>query len=184
MPRASRSCCSRTRSTSSGFPAVNDYKGKKLKSLTKGEVDLSAVADEGGAKDEPRTDEADLGRLIARVKLVLGDSVKDVRPSQRLRDSAVCLVAEDSGMDLRLERFLKQHNQVGELGKRILELNPTHALVRRMADLAKQDGAGGELDELSRLLLDQARIVEGEPLPDPGAFSRRMSTFLAKGLTA
>jgi molecular chaperone HtpG len=166
------------------IPSVGDYKGKKLKSLTKGEVDLSAVQADRDSNEEPKVEDADLGRLIARVKLALGESVKDVRPSKRLKDSAVCLVAEDSGMDLRLERFLKQHNQVGELGKRVLELNPAHALVRRMAELAREDGTGSELDELSRLLLDQARIIEGEPLPDPGAFSRRMSSFLAKGLAA
>jgi molecular chaperone HtpG len=104
-----------------------------------------------------------------------------VRASKRLRDSAVCLIAEDSGMDLRLERFMKQHNQLDALGTRILELNPGHALIRKMADMAKGE-ANGELDELSKLLLDQARIVEGEPVPDPGAFSRRMSAFLARGL--
>jgi molecular chaperone HtpG len=165
------------------IPAVGEFKGRKFQSLTKGEVDLSAVKDEGDEPAEPKADEADLGRLIAKVKLALGSSVKDVRASKRLRDSAVCLVAEDSGMDLRLERFMKQHNQLEALGSRILELNPGHALIRKMADMAK-GGADGELDELSKLLLDQARIVEGEPVPDPGAFSRRMSTFLARGLAA
>jgi molecular chaperone HtpG len=165
------------------IPSVGDYKGKKLQSLTKGEIDLSAVKDEAGTPPEVLADEADLGRLIARVKLALGTAIKDVRPSKRLRDSAVCLVAEDSGMDLRLERFMKQHNQLEALGSRILELNPGHALIRRMAEMAK-GGADGDLEELSRLLLDQARIVEGEPVPDPGAFSRRMSSFLARGLAA
>lgn len=166
------------------LPAVADYKGKRFRSLTRGEVDLSAIKAEGEAKDVPRPDDADLGRLIARIKLALGDAVQDVRASKRLKDSAVCLVAEDKGMDLRLERFLKQHHQLDALGKRILEVNPGHPLIRRMAELAKDDGAGVELDELARLLLDQARIVEGEPLPDPGAFSRRMSGFLARGLAA
>ncbi len=164
------------------IPAVGDFKGSKFQSLTKGEVDLSALKDEAEAPAEPRADEADLGRLIARVKLALGPAVKDVRASKRLRDSAVCLVAEDSGMDMRLERFMKQHNQLEALGSRILELNPGHALIRRMAEMAKGDST--EIDELSKLLLDQARIVEGEPVPDPGAFSRRMSTFLARGLAA
>jgi molecular chaperone HtpG len=107
-----------------------------------------------------------------------------VRASKRLRDSAVCLVADDQGMDLRLERFLKQHSQVKELSKRVLEVNPQHELTRKMAELAKDTGKGLEFDELARLLLDQARIIEGEPIPDPGAFSRRMSSFLARGLAA
>jgi molecular chaperone HtpG len=167
-------------------PGVGDYKGKKLQSLTKGEVDLESVkgADEPEPKPETPDQEADLGRLIARVKLALGEAVKDVRPSKRLKDSAVCLVAEADAMDLRLERFLKQHSQLDQLSRRILELNPTHPLIRRMAEMAKQDGAGADLDEMSKLLLDQARIVEGEPVPDPGAFSRRMSSFLARGLVS
>jgi molecular chaperone HtpG len=166
------------------LPAVEGYKGKKFRSLTKGEVDLSPIKGEAEAPAEPPPDEADLGRLIARIKLALGDAVQDVRPSKRLKDSAVCLVAEEQGLDLRLERFLKQHHQIEALGKRVLELNPGHALIRRMAELAKDDGQSLALDELAKLLLDQARIVEGEPLPDPGAFSRRMSSFLARGLAA
>jgi molecular chaperone HtpG len=164
--------------------AVADHKGRKLRSLTRGEVDLSGIKAEGEAKEEPRPDEADLGRLIARIKLALGEAVQDVRPSKRLKDSAVCLVAEDQGMDLRLERILKQHHQIDALARRVLEINPGHPLVHRMSELAKQDGGGQDLDELARLLLDQARIIEGEPLPDPGAFSRRMSAFLARGLAA
>ena len=85
---------------------------------------------------------------------------------------------------MRLERFLKQHNQVKEMGKRVLELNPQAALIGRMAGLAADDARGVEFDELARLLLDQARIIEGEPVPDPGAFSRRMSSFLAKSVAA
>ena len=111
-------------------------------------------------------------------------AVGDVRASKRLKDSAVCLVAEEHGLDLRLERFLKQHSQINQLSKRVLEINPQHALIRAMADLAKDTAKGQEFDEVGKLLLDQARIVEGEPIPDPGAFSRRMSSFLAKGLAA
>jgi len=121
---------------------------------------------------------------MARLKVTLGDEVSDVRASKRLRESAVCLVASEQGPDLRLERFLKQHSQIDGLSKRVLELNPQHELIRKMADLAKDTAKGMEFDELGRLLLDQARIVEGEPIPDPGAFSRRMSSFLAKGLGA
>ena len=65
-----------------------------------------------------------------------------------------------------------------------IHANGQHELIRRMAEMAKDETKGLQFDELARLLLDQARIVEGEPIPDPGAFSRRMSTFLAKGLAA
>lgn len=164
------------------LPEVKDYKGKPFKSLTRGEVDLSQIEDtDKSDKPEEGADEA-VTKLVARLKLLLAGEVKDVRTSRRLRESAVCLVAEDQGLDLRMERFLKQHNQLDKLSQRILEVNGRHELIRRMSAMAGDAASEQELSELAHLLLDQARIIEGEPIPDPGAFSRRMSSFLAKGL--
>jgi molecular chaperone HtpG len=164
---------------------VKEFDGKPFRSLAKGEVDLSRIPDRDGRIETPdELYDEDLKRLVARLKLTLGEEVKDVRLSRRLRDSAVCLVAEEHGLDMRLERFLRQHNQLGELTKRVLEVNGRHELIRRMAALAKDAAHEAELDELARLLLDQARIVEGEPIPDPGAFSRRLSSQLARTLAA
>ncbi|MFZ1427451.1 MAG: molecular chaperone HtpG [Geminicoccaceae bacterium] len=164
---------------------VKDYKNHQLRSLTRGDVDLSVVkGDAEPARTEEALDDTELQRLIARLKASLGEEVMDIRVSKRLRGSAVCLVAEDHGLDLRLERFLKQHSQLDKLSKRVLEINGQHELTRRMAGMATDEASGVEFDELARLLLDQARIIEGEPIPDPGAFSRRMSSFLAKGLAA
>lgn len=169
------------------LPSTPDYQEKPFRSLTRGDVDLSKIesgAAEEGEAETPALEGAELDRLIAVFKAQLGDRVQDVRPSARLTDSAVCLVAAEQGMDLRLERFLKQHQQLDQLSKRILEINPKHALIRQMAAMAADDGTRAALGDLVELLLDQARIVEGEPLPDPGVFSRRMSAFLAKGLAA
>jgi molecular chaperone HtpG len=163
---------------------VKSFQNHDFRSLTRGDIDLSGVKGEAEAKPQEALDDTDLKRLIARLKASLGDEVGDVRASKRLRDSAVCLVADDQGMDLRLERFLKQHSQLDKLSKRVLEINGQHELTRRMAAMAVDEAGGLQFDELARLLLDQARIVEGEPIPDPGAFSRRMSSFLAKGLAA
>ncbi|MGH6905028.1 MAG: molecular chaperone HtpG, partial [Geminicoccaceae bacterium] len=171
------------------MPSAPSYQDKPFRSLTRGDVDLSKI--EGGAAagtaDEAAPEAvhgAELDRLIALFKSQLGERVKDVRPSARLTDSAVCLVADEQGLDMRLERFLKQHQQLDELSKRVLEINPKHGLIRQMAALAEDAGQRAALGDLVELLLDQARIVEGEPLPDPGVFSRRMSAFLAKGLAA
>ena len=168
---------------------VTDFKGKPFRSLTRSDVDLSSI--EGGEPDrkedgaeQERVEGAELDRLIAFIKERLGERVGDVRPSARLTESAVCLVSSDQGMDLRLERFLKQHQQIDSLSRRILEINPKHPLIRQMAALAGEADERAALSDLAELLLDQARIVEGEPLPDPGAFSRRMSAFLTKGLAA
>jgi molecular chaperone HtpG len=171
------------------LPATPTYQDKPFRSLTRGEVDLSKI--EGGAQEgeaaaaqQEAVPGAEMDRLIALFKGQLGERVKDVRPSARLTDSAVCLVADEQSLDMRLERFLKLHQQLDELSKRVLEINPRHALIRRMAALAADEGQHAALGDLVELLLDQARIVEGEPLPDPGVFSRRMSAFLAKGLAA
>jgi molecular chaperone HtpG len=167
---------------------VGTYQEKAFRSLTRGDVDLAGIA--GGEKADdtaevaPKVEGASLDRLIAVLKERLGERVSDVRPSTRLTESAVCLVAPEHGMDLRLERFLKQHQQLDQLSKRILEINPGHPLIREMAGAAEDEGRKEALADLAELLLDQARIVEGEPLPDPGAFSRRMSSFLARGLAA
>jgi molecular chaperone HtpG len=171
------------------LPATPTYHDKPFRSLTRGEVDLSKIESEAkdgeaaGAEQEA-VHGAEMDRLIALFKSQLGERVKDVRPSARLTDSAVCLVADEQSLDMRLERFLKLHQQLDELSKRVLEINPKHALIRRMAALAADEGQHAALGDLVELLLDQARIVEGEPLPDPGVFSRRMSAFLAKGLAA
>ena len=121
-------------------PEAKDYDGKPFASLTKGDIDLSGIADkEVSAEPAPAVEGGELDRLVAKLKLALGEEVKDVRPSKRLKESAVCLVAEDQGLDLRLERFLKQHSQIKDLAKRVLEINPQALLIRRMAALA----AGG-----------------------------------------
>jgi molecular chaperone HtpG len=171
------------------LPTAPTHKDKPFRSLTRGEVDLSKI--EGEATDEgaagtaqEAVQGAEMDRLIALFKAQLGERVQDVRPSARLTDSAVCLVADERGLDMRLERFLKSHQQLDELSKRVLEINPRHALIKRMAALAASERERAALDDLVELLLDQARIVEGEPLPDPGVFSRRMSAFLAKGIAA
>jgi molecular chaperone HtpG len=171
------------------LPATPTYQDKPFRSLTRGEVDLSKI--EGGAQEgeaaaaeQEAVPGAEMDRLIALFKGQLGERVKDVRPSARLTDSAVCLVADEQSLDMRLERFLKLHQQLDELSKRVLEINPRHALIRRMAALAADEGQHAALGDLVELLLDQARIVEGEPLPDPGVFSRRMSAFLARSLAA
>ena len=167
-------------------PAIGTYKEKPFKSATRGGVDLDKIAD-----DEEKKDEADkpapppkLGSLIAIFKLALGEAVKDVRSSARLTDSAVCLVADEGDMDMRLERLLKQHRQLDDTAKRILEINPNHRLIERLAASVGETGASDQLSEFAWLLLDQARIVEGEQLPDPPAFARRLALLLERGLPA
>jgi molecular chaperone HtpG len=164
--------------------AIGAYQEKPFKSATRGGVDLDKIAAEDQPEEQKPEPPAKLNSLIAIFKLALGDAVKDVRSSARLTDSAVCLVADEGDMDMRLERLLKAHRQLDTTAKRILEINPSHRLIERLAAAVGETGASEQLGEFAWLLLDQARIVEGEQLPDPPAFARRLAMLLEKGLPA
>src|SRR5713101_5991065 len=162
--------------------AIGTYKEKPFKSATRGGVDLDKITPPEEREVKQPEPPAKLASLIAIFKLALGDAVKDVRISERLTDSAVCLVADEGDMDMHLERLLKQHRQLDATSKRILELNPRHKLIERLAATVGDTGASDQLSEFAWLLLDQARILEGEQLPDPPAFARRLAALLERGL--
>ena len=167
------------------IPAVGTYAGTAFKSATRAGADLADIAVEDGADgDEEAVDQGRIDSVIAMFKLALKDEIKDVRVSDRLTDSAACLVAEEGDLDINLERLLKQHGQLDTGFKRILEINPRHALVRSLADAVGKGATSGRLSDTAWLVLDQARIMEGEKLSDPAAFSRRMCEALARGLEA
>lgn len=159
--------------------SVEQYNGKKFQSITRGDVSLEKFA-APEAKEEPN--DSEIAPLIAGMKVALGDVVRDVRISHRLTSSPVCLVASDNDIDLNLERLLRQHKQLPAGIKRVLEINPQHELIRHLADIAKADASAQTVKDLSWLLLDQARILEGEPLPDPVRFAALMTQMIGKGL--
>jgi molecular chaperone HtpG len=168
--------------------AVPDYQGKPFKSVTRGGADLDKIGgdDEKAGEAEKKDDAAKPGldALIAFVKLTLKDQVKDVRVSARLTSSPVCLVADEGDLDMHLERLLKQQRQLDRTSRRILEINADHAVVKALAAQVGKEGAGSVVEDAAWLLLDQARIIEGEALPDAAAFSRRLSALVEKGLLA
>src|SRR5262245_28292889 len=113
------------------------------------------------------------------MKLALKDAVKDVRVSQRLTDSAVCLVADDGDTDMRLARLLQQHKRIDALAPRVLEINGGHPVVAALAK-AVSNGKGEAVADASWLLREQARIQEGAPLSDPTACAKRLGEVLRK----
>jgi len=90
--------------------------------------------------------------------------------------------ADEGDMDIRMEQLLRQHNQLNEQITRVLEINGKHPLITALAGIAGADGAGSKVTDAAWLLLDQARILEGEALPDPAAFVRRIADLMAKGV--
>jgi len=165
------------------LPSVGEYQGKPFRAVTDAAVDLSKIE---GAADRPAEEPAapgeELDSLVAAVKLALGEAVKDVRASERLTGSAVCLVADSGQMSIHLEKMLRAHRQIEKDFPRILEINPRHPLIKGLAARVKTSGTGPEIEDIAHLLLDQARIVEGEPPADPAEFARRMAAVMTRGL--
>jgi molecular chaperone HtpG len=155
------------------------YDGKPFKSATQGHADIGAVpAPEGAPETPPAEATPEVGLLTGVMKETLGEHVDDVRVSTRLRESPACLVAADHGFDLQLARMLSESGRAGALGKPVLEINPTHEIIVSLAQKAKADRAGAE--EGSWLLLDLARIVDGEAPLDAAAFAKRIAALLAR----
>lgn len=171
------------------IPMVRTFKDKKFTSAAAATADLGKIAAASPSEekqDAAAGDAPGLDRLIGMIKTVLADTVKDVRLSGRLTESPVCLVAADGDMDMYLERLLRQHRRLDAdvPTLRILEVNPHHALIRQMAARAEAGAGEAELTDAAWLLLDQARILEGDPLPDPSAFARRLTAVMERGLPA
>jgi molecular chaperone HtpG len=154
------------------------FDGKELKSLSLGETDLSAIPYLDDKAPPPASPDA--ATLVSALKSALGDQVSDVRASTRLVSSAACLVASGAGPDLALERLLKHRNQ-GVGAKPVLEINPAHALVAAAAASAKA-GRTEEVADVAGLLLDQARILDGELPGEPQKFAERLNRYVTRGL--
>ena len=154
------------------------YDGKPFKSITQGTADLDFIALKEDAK-QPAADEAGTAALIAALKQALGAKVKDVRSSKRLTESAVCIV-NDAMMDRTLEKLLSRQKDSGvAISAPILEINAGHPLIAALAKTVADKGASS-VEDAAQLLLDQAFIIEGEPVPDPAGFARRLADVMAK----
>jgi len=153
---------------------LNEYAGKKLRNVAKGDLDLDKL---GGATSEQRkeTEKAAEG-VVKKLKDLLGERVRDVRVSARLTDSPACLVLDEHDMGLAMQRLLKQAGHAVPASKPILEINPAHALLKRLE--GESDATRAE--DLALLLLDQAQLLEGIALEDPAAYVRRVNALLAQ----
>ena len=156
-----------------------DYEGKPFKSVTQGGADLGLIPLVEG-QDKPTEPENEaVADFLAFAKTTLADAVSDVRTSDRLTTSAVCLVAPESGMDRQLEKLLASAGQLPTAALPVLEINPRHALIQK---LASSDDADGLKSDLAHLLLDQARIADGEQPTDARAFSDRLDRLMSRAV--
>ena len=158
------------------------FDGKPLKSVTQGAADLASIA-RTDAKQEAQAEAAPAVKIfIAFLKSTLGDAVSDVRVSDRLTDSAVCLVAPDSGPDRALEKILATAGRLPTAAKPILEINPHHPLVAALAALGENERTFKE--DAAHLLFDEARVLDGERPADARSFSDRLARVLERGLAS
>jgi molecular chaperone HtpG len=149
--------------------SLNEYAGKKLKNVAKGELPL----DEAGKKQQEEASKA-AEPVLNKLKELLGDRVSEVRVSARLTDSPSCLALSDYEMAPHLARLLREAGHDVPENKPTLEINPQHPLLKRVE--AESDPA--KAADLANLLLDQAEISAGAQLPDPAAFVQRLNRLI------
>ena len=147
------------------------YQEKSFKSVTRGMDDLNKI--DGEKKDDKN--EKSVEPLINLLKEKLKEKVKDVRVSSRLTDSPVCLVSDEGAMDPQLEKILQQHNQLNQgLSLKVLEINPQHKLIKKLAKMSKDKASISEVENISILLYEQSKILDGEKPSDPVEFSKKL----------
>jgi len=167
---------------------VFEHDGKPLKSIAHGAADLDQIKTKDTGEDaskEEAPNDAVITTLITLLKQTLEGKIADVTSSDRLTDSPVCLVAAEGAMNPYMERILAQSKGAADAGDdvlktRILEINPKHELIKRLAERAHEDGVGDSLEDAAYLLLDQARIIEGEPVVDAAAYAKRLARVMGR----
>jgi molecular chaperone HtpG len=150
---------------------LTTYSGKTLSSVTQAPADKAADQAAGEASSES------VRNLVAAIKTALGDAVADVRTTSRLTDSAVVLAAGAGGPDLQMQRLLRRSGRAIPTPPPVLEINPAHPAILRLAEQAETDPS--RVAAAAGVLLDLARVQDGEPPRDPAAFARAITALLA-----
>ncbi len=162
------------------LPNIDNYNDFKFKSITKGDIDIK---NQKVDKDEKKNKDESLQKLIAYLKSFYGEKVKDVKVSNRLTSSPVCFVADESSMDIHLENILKKHKHLNEISAKILEINPNHSLIKFLNKLDTNDKKNlQKVKNISNLLLDQAKLLEGIPLDDSKDFCNKLNDLILQSI--
>ena len=162
------------------LPMVGTYEAKSFTSVTSSSIDLSKIKDakkdkKDSIEDKEKANDSSIAKLIIDFKETLGETVKDVKSSDRLVESAVCLVAGEGDMDLHLERMLKSQGHVDTpSAARILEINPSHPLIIKLSKMAGKPAQKDTVKSMALILLDEACIIEGQTVSAPSSVSERL----------
>ena len=158
------------------------FKDKPLVSIGRGDVKLGSEEErkqEAEALEEKRKE---YGDLLSCLRVHVQDEIKEVRLSSRLTSSAVCLVSDENDMSPRVQRMLEQLGQKPPKIKRILELNPNHALIQKLSQIFRDDGSDPRLKTYAELLLAQAHLAESGQVPRPEAFSAALADVMLRAV--
>ena len=154
--------------------SLTEFEGKKLQSIAKGDLDLGKLESDTEKEIQKKIEE-EAKSLVEKIKTTLADQVKDVRVTHRLTDSPACLVSDANDLSGNLARMLKAAGQNAPDAKPILEINPSHKLVKRL----ESETADALFADLVLVLFDQALLAEGGTLNDPASFVKRMNSLIS-----
>ena len=160
--------------------ALTEYDGKKFKAIDRGELDLDTEDEKKSKEEELKKADEEFKPLVEYIQKTLEKSVKEVKLSTRMTDSACCLVADQFGMNANMERIMKAMGQDYQETKRTLELNHKHPLLTKMKSMFEADAKDSSLADYCELLIDQALMTEGSPVRNPAKFAKRISELMAK----
>lgn len=149
---------------------MNEYAGKKLQSVTKGDLDIDKQDEAENKEIEEKYQD-----IVVRIKEQLDEKVKEVRVTHRLTDSPACLVTDENEMSAHLQRMLQATGQAFPGTKPILEINPSHPIINYLKQATDE-----EVKSWSQILFDQALLAEGGQLEDPGSFVKKINSLLVK----
>ena len=163
-------------------PYLGEYQGKKFQSVGKGEINLSSTKEKEKLDDQRKEETRTYGNLMECLKDHLEEEVKEVRLSNRLTASAVCLVGETNDVSPVMEDLMRRSGQPFSKTKRILELNPKHPMLEKIQGIFAQEPKSRELKAYAQLLYGQAVLSEGSQLSDPAGFSKLVAEMMTKSL--
>ncbi|HEX4959835.1 MAG TPA: molecular chaperone HtpG [Thermoanaerobaculia bacterium] len=161
--------------------SLNEYGGKKLKSAGKGTVALGSEEEKKQTEEELKAKEEQLKPLLDALQTKLDAHVKQVRLTNRLTNSPVCLVGAEHDYSPQLEKLLQKGKGGGPKQRRIMELNPKHEILTKMSERFEQDKADPVLEDYAQLLFGYGLIAEGGELPDPVRFNKAVADLMLRG---
>jgi molecular chaperone HtpG len=154
-----------------------NYKGYAVKHISQAEADMN------WKREEAKADEGSLQKLCTFMQEVLKDEVGKVVPTEKLTNSAVSLTVEGGQMSLHLERLMRNHQQQTAFAStRILEVNPYHPLIIKLSDMVMNDEKQAKVEEIAKILLDQAKVAEGETVSNPAFYAEKISSYILKDI--